>query len=484
MPSSLKFIGNEAFSGWKKITKLNIPNDVDSIGSRAFENCIYVTSIYLGNKITEIGDYAFNGCTRVNDITCINTVTPTVYANTLASINSLAYLYVRAGSKRTYQLDPYWGRFDIQELTTEESTLTTDEVIIEAHDDNAVFTWPMNPTAATYSLQITKDGEVFCTLTFNSNGQLTGIAFAPSRNGAPHTPAATTSISGMSFTVTGLDVATRYEYNLTIKDNQQQVIKDYSGRFATQGYVPEKYTITFVNWDGAELLTLTEVEEGTIPAYTGATPTRQETAEFAYTFAGWAPEIAAATSDATYTATYTATRKSYTITWLQDDGSLIDQTSVEYGKTPTHANPTKAATAEYTYTFAGWTPTVVAVTGDATYKATFNATKNKYLIVFQDEDGAELKSEEVEYGEMPIAPAPPSKPADSEYTYTFAGWTPEIVVVTKEAVYTATYDATPVSEGLEDVSSDDIAPRKLLIDNIILILRGDKTYTLQGQELR
>ena len=65
---------------------------------------------------------------------------------------------------------------------------------------------------------------------------------------------------------------------------------------------------------------------------------------------------------------------SYTITWLQDDGSLIDKTTVPYGQIPTHVVPTKEPTAEFTYTFAGWAPEIVAVTDNATYIATYTAT--------------------------------------------------------------------------------------------------------------
>jgi hypothetical protein len=63
----------------------------------------------------------------------------------------------------------------------------------------------------------------------------------------------------------------------------------------------------------------------------------------------------------------------FTITWKNDDGSIIDQTEVSYGQTPTHSIPTKPSTEQYTYTFAGWTPEVVAATSDATYTATFTA---------------------------------------------------------------------------------------------------------------
>ena len=63
----------------------------------------------------------------------------------------------------------------------------------------------------------------------------------------------------------------------------------------------------------------------------------------------------------------------YTVTWKNDNGEVIDTTEVEEGTVPTHANPVKADNAYYTYTFTGWTPEVVAVTGDAEYTATFDS---------------------------------------------------------------------------------------------------------------
>ena len=235
-PSSLKTIGDYAFKGWTKVKKINIPNGVTKIGVHAFDSCYLATSIYLGSSVEEIGDYAFKGCVRVNEITSMNTNAPIAFGNTLTSISPNAYLYVPAGSKRAYQIDPYWSRFNIYEIAAEESSLTKDAVTVEANDDNAIFTWPTNTEAASYSLQITKDGVVFCTLVFNSNGQLTGIAFAPGRNGASHAPAATMSVAGMSFTVTGLDGASKYAYRLAVTNDASEELVAYSGEFATTGY--------------------------------------------------------------------------------------------------------------------------------------------------------------------------------------------------------------------------------------------------------
>ncbi|MCR5050417.1 MAG: leucine-rich repeat domain-containing protein [Paludibacteraceae bacterium] len=249
LPASLKSIGDYAFKGWTKIKQINIPNEVETIGAHAFDSCIFVTSIYLGSQVAEIGDYAFNRCIRVNDITSMNTTTPVVYDHTLTSMSQYAYLYVLAGYKRTYMLDPYWSRFDIQELSADETTISTNNTLVTANENTATFTWPTDNSAESYSIEITKDGVVFCTLIFNANGQLTGIAFAPSRDGKSRTPAAIKTANGMQFTVTGLNSGTNYAFSLTAKDSQNTVVASYTGQFTTTGAAPVATNITNVQSD-------------------------------------------------------------------------------------------------------------------------------------------------------------------------------------------------------------------------------------------
>ncbi|MBQ4395264.1 MAG: Ig-like domain-containing protein [Paludibacteraceae bacterium] len=261
---------------------------------------------------------------------------------------------------------------------------------------------------------------------------------------------------------------------------------------------PVYYTIRFLNYDGTELQS-SQVLAGDVPVYNGATPTREDDEQYRYTFIGWQNEngenytysnmnnLPAASSNMDYTAQYRFTeipKPSYTITFLNWDGELLEEYIMQEGEMPVYNGlmPTKLADAQYCYTFTGWTPEVVAVTGDATYTATFSSLLQKYMITFLDEDGTELCAQEWEYGSMPSC-TEPTKADDEQYTYAFAGWTPTVAAVTGEATYTATYTATEKPEGFEDVKAEP-APQKVMIDGQIFILRGDKTYTLQGQEVK
>lgn len=96
--------------------------------------------------------------------------------------------------------------------------------------------WPAVENAATYELVIKdKEGNLICTLIFNSNGQLTQIAFsAPSRH---HANQAQTT--GFSFIVTGLDCGTEYDLTMTAKDSNGIVIDEKEASFATKEDITE-----------------------------------------------------------------------------------------------------------------------------------------------------------------------------------------------------------------------------------------------------
>jgi len=67
-----------------------------------------------------------------------------------------------------------------------------------------------------------------------------------------------------------------------------------------------------------------------------------------------------------------------------------------------------------------------------------------YTVTFADYDGTVISSETYFEGDTVTVPANPTRPADDEYTYEFAGWTPAVTAVTGDATYTATYTATKI----------------------------------------
>lgn len=138
--------------------------------------------------------------------------------------------------------------------------------------------------------------------------------------------------------------------------------------------------VTFMNHDGTVELGKKAVAVGddcADPIARGVfdTPTRESTAQYDFSFVGWATTpngawdesaLDAVTEDRTVYAAYASAVRYYTITFYDDDGTTVLKTdSVAYGSTPSYT-PTKEG-----YTFVGWTPALAAVTGDASYAATW-----------------------------------------------------------------------------------------------------------------
>ena len=143
------------------------------------------------------------------------------------------------------------------------------------------------------------------------------------------------------------------------------------------------YTVSWLDENGQTLTTQT-VNEGTVPAYTYNV---QDTAEWDYTFNGWAAtaggevlsEIPAATANATYHALVSAVKQVYTVSFNTLGGSEIASQSVEYGNKATQPeDPTFDG-----HRFVGWSTSqneVIeadfeqAITGNTVYFAVWNET--------------------------------------------------------------------------------------------------------------
>lgn len=134
--------------------------------------------------------------------------------------------------------------------------------------------------------------------------------------------------------------------------------------------------------------------------------------------------------------------ETYTITWKNGD-AILGKTNVKRGETPEYIGetPTKDATVDKTYTFKGWDPEITEATEDTTYTAQFDEAVRKYTIKFYSE-GVLLASKEFDYGAEPVLGYVPTKDADNQYTYAFAGWTPERTNVKCDTEYYATYTRT------------------------------------------
>lgn len=231
IPNSVTSIGYRAFFRCSSLTSVTIPNSVTSIGDWAFYNCEKLGTLVLGDKVKNIGYEAFNGCNKLYHIYCYAPEPPVIEEDVFTNYN--VNLYVPCNYLDNYKYDRVFGSFRyIQCIDSED--VAADDVVVSPGTNDVTITWPTEGNADTYTIVIKKGNDVFCTLTFNKDGQLLNIAFAPGRDGNRPAQYAEQAGNGYRFTVTSLESATKYGYNIDVKDASNKTIKSHSGEFTTQ----------------------------------------------------------------------------------------------------------------------------------------------------------------------------------------------------------------------------------------------------------
>lgn len=237
LPSALNVLGDNVFNQLNLATSMKhlvLPNNLVATGMSTFANWSELQTITIGRNVAILGQDCFFGDSLVTDITCYAAQPPLIYDGTFNGVPDTATVHVPSGSVAAYKSAQYWSQFRIVALDEEEIIQTT--VTVDAGETTADFTWPTDSAAHKYEIDIYKDGAVFCKLTLGPTGQLLGIAFGPKHAGLNSQDSENPHPSTLSFMVTGLDRASRYNYVLSALDENDVPIHVYIGDFATLGY--------------------------------------------------------------------------------------------------------------------------------------------------------------------------------------------------------------------------------------------------------
>jgi hypothetical protein len=238
------------------------------------------------------------------------------------------------------------------------------------------------------------------------------------------------------------------------------------------------YTVRFYDCNGVTILKTEKVE----PGQDAVAPTASQ--QDGSIISGWDKEFTNVQNNLNVYAE--CTLESYTVTLVAENGVIA--VTDEQGEEVDLSQPiaygtmlTLVATGNEGFVFDRWSDELnentrhITVTSDLTLTAFFKA--RTFEVTFVDWDDSVLKeAQTVNYGDAAIAPADPTREG-----YKFIGWDKDFSAVKEDMTVKAQYEQ--LIEGFENIVTGENAA-KLLRDGQILILRGEKTYTMTGQEVK
>ena len=143
--------------------------------------------------------------------------------------------------------------------------------------------------------------------------------------------------------------------------------------------------------------------------------------------------------EVTLYAAYSRTVRSYTITWANDDNSTLATETYNYGQRPSYKGSTPVSAVDSSRPFTQWTPTIVDVTGPATYKASYIPIYTATFVRAAEDGGGTLHTANFQDGQTVTYGG--AAPTSTREGYTFNGWSPALGVIHANTTYTALFKA-------------------------------------------
>lgn len=456
IPNSVTSIGEFAFRGCSSLTFVTIPNSVTSIGEATFSGCSSLTAVTIPNSVTNIGEWAFNECSSLTSVTIPNSVTSIEEfafrdCSSLTSVHIsdiAAWLAISFANPLYYAYNLYLN-----------GTLVTDLDIPNSVTSirNHAFYNCSSLTSVTIPNNITSIGES----AFYNCSSLTSVTIPNSvtsiREGAfggcrsltsVSIPNSVTIIENHSFS--GCSSLT----SVTIP-NSVTSIKSYAfSNCSSLTYLMIPNSVTSIG--GAAFYDCSSLTSVTIPDSVQSI--------YGSTFEGCSKMAYAVIGRSVDHMDYDAFRHCSSLQYVKC--LALNPPEME------HSEPWNNVVFEGV-TCPNCPNAILFVPSESVelYKTAYQwkdfksilpigeADPTLYTIRFLNWNGDVLSEKILLDNKIPQYVGPtPTREKDEQYRYSFIGWTPEIVPVTEDAVYTATYRAIelgPITVRLDPQSCAD-----------------------------
>lgn len=221
------------------------------------------------------------------------------------------------------------------------------------------------------------------------------------------------------------------------------------------------YIVRYVDYDNTLLYRASITAGSTVvnPVTTGliSAPTRAGTEDTGYAFRDFGSLPTNVQSNVTVIAQYDVT---YRVLFMNGTAVFDTQWVVSGGAAQTPSGtPTKAATAQYKYTFSKWDGSYTNITAPTTINAVFTSEIQKYTVKFYNGTTLLQTVTNVSYGGTAsyTGSTPTKSGVDDPENYEFSGWSPSNKNIVGDTSCYAQYNYTGLTETITDTWEEIIA---------------------------